>query len=401
MNKYYFIYKDRGVSIDNEVLTKIVKDAEKKAIYQYNRLKKPTILSKKLYIHACIRKTILEDIAKNRKHPHPPSELKHSIDLYLLFPKETRKKFIKEINTSPDKERRNIWNRYNIDYKKTERAFIGLTIQRNLWAQKEGFRDFIHKNLIRYAIPLEKYKRMTKNIRYLISFCQDMISQKNINFKKYKYSEFYKPCYICTSNSFPFKDTKEIEDMMYKNYKILKSVKKKIEINYGDFSSTKYVPERDVFEIYISKDENFRHQSILLIHELLHVVDYMNRIKKGLFPSDEGEYIQEYRVLNMFMSLFKNKFPRFYSNIFSDFLNLFMIIFFETELHNNPNQNLGKLYATVYNICYPNANLKINRAWLLRENVLDYPLSFLPHAVACSEFILKSTNFQNNSKRYS
>jgi hypothetical protein len=130
---------------------------------------------------------------------------------------------------------------------------------------------------------------------------------------------------------------------MYKNYKILKSVKNKIEISYEDFSSTRYILEKDVFEIHISKDENFRHQSILLIHELLHVVGYMKRIKNDIFPPDEGEYIQEYRVLNMLMFLFKNKFPQFYSNILGDFLNLFMITFFETELYNNPNQNLGKL----------------------------------------------------------
>jgi hypothetical protein len=115
-----------------------------------------------LYIHAYIRKTILEDIAKNGGHIHPPSELKHSTDLYLSFPKETREKLIKEINTSPDKERRDIWNKYSIDYKKIERAFIGLTIQQNLWAQKEGFKGYLHKKLILYAIHPAKYKRMTK-----------------------------------------------------------------------------------------------------------------------------------------------------------------------------------------------------------------------------------------------
>jgi len=391
MDIYQKIYTDRGLDIEPKILSKIIQDATKKAKSKYKELNPPKLLSEKLYIHACIRQAIIKDILLNRKNRYPPSEYKNSLDLYLAFSPEVRKKLREEINNAAIDQRSCIWDKYKIDYKKVEKAFTGLTIQRNIWAQREGFKTWLYKKLIHYQIPLKDYKRLINNIHYLISFCQEQLN-KMVLTDHLTYSEFYKPCYICLSDSFPFRNIDEVKKKVFEKYKILKKYKDKIEIKFESRSSASYEADKDVFEICISKNENFRHQSLLLIHELLHVVDYLESFKEGFLPADKGEYYQEKKVLEMIMPFFRKNYPLFYPNMFSEFLRLFLTAFFEIEVYKNPNQNLSKLYAKAYNICYPDAKQKRNRSWILDENIFDYPLSTLPHVVAQSEVILKLIN---------
>jgi len=389
MFNYQKLYQDRGLSINLKDLKKIIQESSQKAQKRYELFKEPVITSKKLYTHAFIKNSVLNDIIKYRHLIFPSSEYKHSLSLYLSFPNNIRTKLRKEIYNAPISEREKIWNKYKLNYRKIEKAIIGLTIQRNIWAQRMGFDGWLDKQLNFYKIPKKDYKNLDKNILSLIRYCQKQLNQKDIKLESNFYSEFYTPCYICILNGFPFKNVNEVKTIIFKKFKILKKYRSKIKIKFSSDSKMYYQPYNDDFVVNISRDENFRHQSLLLLHEMFHVVNHIESFQRGILPSDKGAYYQEKNVLNMTMSFLKKNYPDFYPKMFSELLRIFLVAFFELEFYKNPRQDLSKLYAKAFNLCYPGVKQTKNRSYLLEENILDNPLSTLPYAVAQAELISK------------
>ncbi len=395
MYTYLKIYRERGLNPDIKSLIKLISRQSKLAKDQYQKLSTPKTMSEGLYVHAWVRNAVIHDIYENIKIIRPEHEYKASIDFYLAFPNSLRKKLRKDINSATLDQRAKVWNKYKLDFKKIEKTFIALTIQRNTWAKQKGFKNFLEEKLKHYKIPRKDYELFKAQTNNLIKYCNSQLPK--IKLPSIVLTEFTKPCYLCLSTNFPFTNLEETINFVFGEYEILQKFKKKIKIKFTDYSEMSYNVQDDSFEISIEKDTNLRHQSLAIIHELIHVVNHIESYKRGFLPSEKGNYFQEKETLKKEIPLLKKISPVFYKSIFSEFLKVFQQVLFEIELYNNPNQNLSKLYADVYNLCYPQANQKQNRSFILNKDIVEQPLSILPNAIAQSIVIKKYLKLNTSS----
>jgi hypothetical protein len=66
---------------------------------------------------------------------------------------------------------------------------------------------------------------------------------------------------------------------------------------------------------------------------------------------------------------------------------------FEIKINENPKQDISKLYAENFNLCFPKAKQKTNPLYILEEDFITSPFRKLPHTIAFYK-ILKDTYSQ-------
>lgn len=123
---------------------------------------------------------------------------------------------------------------------------------------------------------------------------------------------------------------------MLSTFPTLKSFDKKIEITIGNDTSMFYNAERDIFEIGLWEQDNNRHKMFDLIHELCHVVYYLENFENNVNVLEQSRYQREKSNLETEMELLKKEFPELYKSWFAQLLNAFAVTLFELEIYRQP-----------------------------------------------------------------
>ncbi len=293
---------------------------------------------------------------------------------------------------SPEK-RANVWQDLSLglNIKEFEKRFIEMTKERNKFVRNKKYSSRLNMDLDRYKIPKKDYDKFTINIDKIIDTCNRELKSTN-RLANWFYSEFNIPCYICQLSEFPFNTIKETFNKTVSTNKMLNKFKKKIIIKLEEKQSQMlYKNKSDSFEIIINKKNNIRHQAIDLIHELSHVLVYLNNFKKDINPIDIGTYLREKEAIKIERKILKSISLDLYKALFyNEILLLLHGTIFEIELHKNPEQNLGFLYASIFNKCYKNAKQKVNYLYILDKNIIFKPFSSLPHTIAHVNLLLNA-----------
>ena len=150
----------------------------------------------------------------------------------------------------------------------------------------------------------------------------------------------------------------------------------------GNRSTVSYKKETDSFEITIDRYSNTRHQIIDLIHELSHVIYYLESLSNSDDPFSKGTYIREKEAAKVESTILKKLSLSLYKALFVQNLLLLHRVLFEIEIYRKPSRDLGKVYAQIFNHCFKSADQKRNLLYLMDERIIFSPLSSLPHAVA-------------------
>ncbi len=274
-----------------------------------------------------------------------------------------------------------IWNSFNLPIPELEKAFTSLVDARNVLAKDQLFVSMIDLHIDTSNIPVKSYQSFIDGIDNLLSQIDKHLHKYNFNVNL-SISIFDLPCAICSLSSFPFKALDDVYEFVKQEYPQIVNFSDKISITQSDQSYMTYIKEEDQFIIYINKNQNIRHQSIDLLHELGHVVVFLEKFKSGIDPLSEGKYQAEYNGAKIQHNLIKSISDTFYSAFLVEMLILFWKVLFETELYSKTHQNMSKLYAETFNRCFFGSNQKRNDSYLIDELLLTKPLRALPHAVA-------------------
>jgi len=298
-----------------------------------------------------------------------------SVDFLQIFPQEYQSKLQKLIWQVPASQRNKIWEDENVPYKEIEEAFIKLTEQRNTHAKEKGFKSNLEYFLSLYKISENDYAKFSDKFKKAIDYCNPVVfADKNTSADFL--DEFGDHCYLCLSSDFPIENLKAAESMVNTFDSSLFPSKNEIKIVEDDASFSK----RNVnfFEIHINKNQNLRHQSVDLIHEMFHGKNKDN---------SQNKYQSEKKVVGLEIAFYKKLNTESYKALLGEFLKVFHRVLFEIELYKNPNQDLSKLYANVFNQCYKGANQSKNRSYILDDLIIRYPFLNLPHALAQAEVL--------------
>lgn len=309
------------------------------------------------------------------------SKYQSSINFFNIYPPEFQKKLQNVIWHESIEKRSKIWDKQEIPFEKIKKSFINLVVQRNKFLVEKGFSSSVDYYLNLYKIPIVKYNEMLKNLDKVVDYCNQQLSDINKEPLTF-YSEFGNHCYVCTLKNFPFQDAESVKKYIFENDKLLKEYKDKIIFINNVISKSSYNKITDKFEVYIDKNQNFRHQTIDVIHELAHIKNCILNYKNFNQPKKIGVYYSELKTLKIELELLKNISHELYFSVFGEFLKVFHRVLFEIEIYTNPNQNLDKVYALTFNKCFNGAIQISNRSFILDEAIINNPFSTLPHAIA-------------------
>lgn len=374
-------------------LRKLIQKAAEKAEKNYRQLKNPKTCSRRLYVSRWVREDLekhynLKTLRKLDFQNPTDDYLKILAGLLKVLSPDLVSSLNKKIWQVKPEEREKVWEKINLPIKDIEDKFRKVVESRNILAQKRGYSSFIELHLDKSKIPVDRYQEFTRNVDKVIKYCNQQLPKDN-KLPFWFYSIFNSPCFVCKLSSFPFKTLNQVIKEVSDKYEVINGFRKKIRIKQGTGNWMSYQKKSDSFLINLDKIVNSRHQALYLIHELAHVVNYLNEFKKEIDPLREGKYHQEKAVKKIEINLLKGiSEPLFNAYLGEILLNLRKTLF-EIELHQNPNQDFSKLYAQTFNRCYKEAKQKENPIYLLNEEIIFKPFTTLPHAVAAVEVIEK------------
>jgi hypothetical protein len=263
---------------------------------------------------------------------------------------------------------------------KLDKPFHHIIIARNEFAQKKGFNNYLDFIISNDHIPKNKFQFFQKNFKSIIQYFKNNLP-KIPNLPKYFYHQLNLPC-LTYFLPFPKYSYSQIIKQFFPK---LKNHKQKFRIVNEDNAYTLYLPNKNIYKVAIRKNVNCRHQTLDLIHELSHVQYFIN--KKNKFPKSKY-HSEKYAISNTF-NILKSISTDIYQASFLEVLTNFIDILFEISIYQNPKQNYSKLYAQFSNQCYPDSHQKNNDLYLIKQRIINKPLSSLNHCIAYTDIFSK------------
>jgi len=125
-----------------------------------------------------------------------------------------------------------------------------------------------------------------------------------------------------------------------------------------------------------------------LIHELSHIIWYLQTLNKNINPYSYGSYLREKNATEIEFNILKEISVKLYNAHMAEVLLSLRRVLFELELYNNPKQDLPRLYAKTFNYCFKNAKQKSNPTFLIDGRIVMNPFCNLPHIIADTSVLL-------------
>lgn len=384
-------YSNSPKVLHKSELLKIIKSSSKIAEENYKKIKAPKTCSKDFYIDYWIRETIqtayTEKVFKNNLKSNNNFLSKTITRFTHHLSLELQSAINKKLYERRLEERRIFWESLNLPLEKINSEYKNIIIARNQAARKQGYKNFLEQSLQIQNIPKEKYNWFIINQEKVIAYCNKTITKEKL--PRDFYSEFNIPCLICLLPNFPFKSLKEVSVYLSEENKLINKYKSKLKINYTDHTNIRYIKETDSFCININRNDNIRHQSLGLIHELGHFHCFLKSFGKEINPLVTGKYVNEKCALEFQNQTLKNLSKALYKTYLGEYLLKLRRINFELQIYDNPKSNLSRLYAESFNNCFLDANQKDNPLYLLDTDIVLKPLASLANVIAETEIIYK------------
>jgi hypothetical protein len=376
-NHYLPSYQAKILNFQPHQLKILIKREADKAKKRYSNLRDPKIAPLNFYIEKWVEKKVSKDfVNKVLASGFEPPKFTFPIKI------DEYEELIKEFWSIDPGKRPEFWKKHHITLEKLKKAFLRIVSYRKLSINTLYIELFKHK----YKIPPKAYENFVKNKRKVIQKCKQNLPRIE-TLPSWFYSWFARPCFICQIDNFPLKNFEETINFVSARYPILKPFLNKIKISFGKEVVSKYEVENDTFQIILNKDVNIRHQIIELIHEFSHLVDYLESFKKGINPFKKGIYILEKKAFAREMKLEKELSFQLFQSMLAEFLLVIRTVLFEMRVYGGSNQNLDKLYAETFNLCFKKGRQTTNPTYILDRQIFMEPFSLLPHAVALANLL--------------
>lgn len=390
--EYYQKYSEEGLKVNIGRLRALAIISTKKAKENYLKLKSPKTCSEEVYIYHWVREAldkgyVLKTLTKiDFRNPPTDPYFKAIAEYFLVFPRESLDPINKEINNAEPIKRLRLWKSYSLPTEEIEKRFKKVIVERKKFLQRRN-EPYIEVILRKNKIPKANYGQFIKNKDKVITFCSKPLPDPK-QLPNWFYLELNLPCFICRVKKFPFETLENVFNSVSCEYPVLKQFKARVKVAMGDKNWTRYKKEEDYFLVTLNKNVNFRHQTISFIHELGHVINFLNDFKKGEDFLGKGKYLGEKETFKLELKILEKLSKEILEASLTNLLLTFWKITFEIELYNNPLQNIGELYAHSFNACFPKARQKRNPFYILDDSLITAPFSSLPHAIAYAEVIL-------------
>lgn len=393
--KYFPLYQREGVKISLNDLKKFAGKALEDSKNNYQLLKKPRTCDFKTYACFWIKEEIIKDFTArtlkkvNINNSYLQDDYIKSLSEYfsILPLNEIYKLHKKLFGIISFQKRKKLHRKYKPMLNKLEKSFEKIVLARNKLANKKGYSNFIEFNKQNNGIPEEKYQLFIAKIDRIIAYYNRQLPKVK-KLPKWFYSRYNLPCLFCQMSFLSLPVPNKIIKLIEKLYPQVKPFSRKIKIIYGEVGRVRYIKEKDAFQIIIRKDVNSYHQTIDLIHELGHVIDYLDNFTKEKDPFLKGKYLAETKAFEVLFTVLQNVSQEAFKAYLMEVLLTIQKALFEIEVYTRLNQDCAKTNARLFNRCFPNSRQRKNPFYLIDEQIINKPLSSLAYAIAATEVLL-------------
>jgi len=388
--EYCSLFRNEGVDISSDDLDKLINHAFENAVNSFHKLN----LSKTYCLSAYVAYWVREELVKvfiiktSRKvnwredDPGENQDLKTIKNFFSILPPGSfaslEQRFFR---TDSLAKRKNLFRQHQKLFDKLRKPFEDLVGWRNMFAQKRGYPDYIFYIRQKDQIPNEEYELFIKNVDQIISYCYAQLPKVE-NLPDWFFSRYNQPCFLCLI-PFPMElNTEKALDIVAGLYPQLRLFLPKIRIIYTEKARTLYLKENDLFEVSIRKNVNQRHQMISLVHELGHVIYFIDSFAKNIDVLKCGQYVAEKAALAISFKVLKTIDPIILKAYYAGLLQAIRRSLFELAVYTKPIQDYERLYARLFRKCFPCSSQQSNPLYLLDERIVEQPLTSLAFTVA-------------------
>jgi hypothetical protein len=390
--EYSSLFRHEGVNISFSKLDTLVNRSFKAAVDNFNKLNLSKTYCLSAYASYWIREELikiltiktLRKINWGKGSVAKKDDLKAFKNFFSILPLGSFALLEQRLfRTESLTQRKKLFRQYQPILAKSKTPFRELVQWRNLFAQKKGYPNYISyiRQLYLYQIPDKEYEHFVKNVDRIIEYCYSQLPKVE-NLPNWFYSRYNQPCLLCLI-PFPRElNTEKVLDIVVGLYPQLKAFLPKIRIVYADRTYTRYLKERDLFKVSIRKNVNQRHKTISLVHELGHVIEFIDSFTNNIDVLGKGKYMAEKAALAISFRVLKTIEPQILQAYYMNLLQAIHCSLFELAIYTEPTQDYDGLYAQLFRKCFPCSSQRRNPLYLLDEKIVVQPLTSLAFTVA-------------------
>lgn len=388
--EYYSLFRSERVDLSSCDLNKLINHSFKDAIDSFHKLDLSKTYCLSAYVAYWIREELikvftiktLRKVSWREGDPGESQDLKTIKNFFSILPPGSFVSLSQRLFRAGSlAKRKNIFRQYQRLFDKLRKPFEDLVGWRNVFAQKREYPNYISYMRQKDKIENEEYELFIKNVDQIISYCYAQLPKVE-NLPCWFYSQYNQPCFLCLM-PFPKElSTEKVLDIVAGLYPQLKSFLPKVRIVYTDKARTLYIKEDDLFEVSIRKNVNQRHQMIDLVHELGHVIYFIDSFTNNVDIMKCGKYVAEKAALRVAFRVLNSIDPKILKAYCADLLQVIHRSLFELAIYFEPMQDYDRLYARLFRKCFPCSSQRSNPLYLLDEHIVEQPLTSLAFTVA-------------------
>jgi len=388
--EYLSLFQSEGVNISSDDLNKLINSHFKNAVDNFDKLNLSGTYCLPAYVAYWIREELTkvfiiktsQKVNWRKDNSREIQDLKAIKNFFSILPPGSFASMEQRLFRAGSlANRKKVFREYRPILDKLKKPFADFVEWRNIFAQKKGFPNYIFFIRQKDRIPNEEYELFIKNVDRVISYCYGQLPKVE-NLTDWFYSRYNQLCFLCLV---PFPDCLEkdkIINIVAGLYPQLKPFLPKIRIILDDGASFRYLKENDLFKVSIRKDVNKRHQMMSLVHELGHVINFIDSFTKDVDILKCGRYVAEKTAISMELNILNTIDPTILKTHYADLLQVIRRALFELAIYTNPKQNYERLYARLFRKCFPCSSQRSNPLYLLDKGIVEQPIASLVYTVA-------------------
>lgn len=298
--------------------------------------------------------------------------------------------FFKKMNSLPKYQQKiALYRKYKKTIDKLKPIYPIIINARNRLAVKDFHQKNyfeLHKN--KFGISDDDYNLFLSKYDQVIAEYNHFLPKIN-NTPRWYWSKYYFPCFLCHLNHIDTKIPEDIYTIIIKHYPILKKAIPKIKIVDGESSRMIYSEKTGVFNVELYQLGNKAHNIFDLVHEIGHVINYLECFKQKLDPLKQSKLQREITAQKVEFEILPQYFPEIWyagrMRLLSAYQNtLFMILAYTTS----PDQNLENLYIKTINRSFLQSHQHSNPFYLIDINGIAQPFRNLASVIANTKVFL-------------
>lgn len=272
------------------------------------------------------------------------------------------------------------------------------TMELNKIVQKQGYTNYVEASLSWNQIPKDKYKFFLDNIDNFVSLVMSKEEPVKVLLEGEKNWNIFNTPYPLGFQipSDKFEIPNEAMDLISRYDQRLVKYKDRIDIIFDDeefYSSAYYNKERNIAEIWMSKQQDDIYRTLDFVGLLGHALNVLELVDKGGDPHKIPKYLSKYKIIKYSMKFLESyvsenhqKFIRY------NLLSTIAATLFEIDIFINPEQDFDKAYARAINRCYPMTHQTENPFYVFYKKFVLRPMGELMPGMVEMELYLKDAN---------